>query len=101
MWRAITDAVGIEARDSLWDYPDLMPTAADIDDPTRIIESLQARLRGDAPVADEMDDAIARLLAGEDPRPSEGGADTAGGDQPGTDSGGGAPDDRPDPAPSA
>ena len=33
MWRAVTDAVGTGARDSLWDYPDLMPTASDIDDP--------------------------------------------------------------------
>ena len=73
MWRAITDAVGIEARDSLWDYPDLMPTSDDIDDPTRIIESLQARIRGDAPPEDEVDAAIARLLADEDERPSEGG----------------------------
>ena len=73
MWRTITDAVGIEARDSLWDYPDLMPTSDDIDDPTRIIESLQARIRGDEPPQDEVDAAIARLLAGEDERPSEGG----------------------------
>lgn len=72
MWRTITDAVGIEARDSLWDYPDLMPTSDDIDDPTRIIESLQARIRGDEPPQDEVDAAIARLLAGEDERPSEG-----------------------------
>lgn len=95
MWRAITDAVGIEARDSLWDYPDLMPTAEDIDDPSRIIESLQARLRGDAPVADEMDAAIARLLAGEDPQPGDDtapGGDTAPGE-------GDSPDDGPHPDP--
>lgn len=66
MWRRVTDAVGAAARDSLWDYPDLLPTAADIDDPTALIERLQARARGEQPVADEFDEALARLLDGDD-----------------------------------
>lgn len=66
MWKAVTDAVGTAARDSLWDYPDLMPTAEDIDDPTGLIERLQARARGEQPQADEFDEALARLLDGED-----------------------------------
>src|SRR5690606_16998674 len=66
MWQKVTDAVGIAARDSLWDYPDLQPTAEDIDDPTALIERLQARARGEAPVADEFDEALARLLDGDD-----------------------------------
>jgi hypothetical protein len=84
--------VGVEARDTLWDYPDLMPSSEDIDDPSRIIASLEARLRGDAPVADEIDDAIARLLAGEDERPREG---DGGVEEPGAgadDTGDGGPD---------
>ncbi|OAZ39530.1 hypothetical protein A9Z40_06710 [Microbacterium arborescens] len=63
MWRAITDAVGTDARDSLWDYPDLMPTPADVDDPAALIGRLQARARGEAPERDEMDDALDALLA--------------------------------------
>lgn len=66
MWQKVTDAVGIAARDSLWDYPDLQPTAADIDDPTALIERLQARARGEEPMADEFDEALTRLLAGDD-----------------------------------
>ncbi|MGM7678254.1 zinc-dependent metalloprotease [Microbacterium sp. A94] len=66
MWRKVTDAVGMAARDSLWDYPDLQPTAADIDDPTALIERLQARARGEEPATDEFDEALARLLDGED-----------------------------------
>jgi putative hydrolase len=66
MWRKVTDAVGASARDSLWDYPDLLPSAADIDDPTALIERLQARARGEEPVADEFDEALARLLDGDD-----------------------------------
>lgn len=65
LWRQITDAVGIAARDSLWDYPDLIPTAADIDDPSALIARLQARARGEQPQPDEMDEALAKLLEGE------------------------------------
>jgi putative hydrolase len=67
MWRAVTDAVGASARDALWDYPDLMPSAADIDDPAALVARLEARARGEEPAPDEMDDALARLLAGEVP----------------------------------
>jgi len=66
MWQAVTDAVGVGARDSLWDYPDLMPQAADIDDPTSLIARLQAQARGEQPAADEFDEALARLLDGDD-----------------------------------
>ncbi|WP_295013065.1 zinc-dependent metalloprotease [uncultured Microbacterium sp.] len=66
MWRAVTEAVGIEARDALWDYPDLMPDASDIDDPAALVARLQARARGEEPQPDEMDEALARLLNGED-----------------------------------
>ena len=67
MWRAVTDAVGVAGRDALWDYPDLMPTAEDIDDPAVLVARLEARARGEEPAPDEMDDALARLLAGEHP----------------------------------
>lgn len=66
LWRAVTDAVGIAARDSLWDYPDLMPDAADIDDPSALIARLQAAARGEEPPADAFDEALARLLDGDD-----------------------------------
>ena len=66
MWKAVTEAVGIAGRDALWDYPDLMPTAEDIDDPTALVARLQATARGEQPVADEFDEALARLLDGDD-----------------------------------
>ncbi|MGI0518924.1 hypothetical protein ABY45_00010, partial [Microbacterium maritypicum] len=53
-------------RDSLWDYPDLMPTAEDIDDPSALVARLQAAERGEQPAADEFDEALARLLDGDD-----------------------------------
>jgi len=93
MWRAVTDAVGIEGRDALWDYPDLMPTAEDIDDPAGLVARLEARARGEEPSPDEMDEALARLLAGEDlgAAPSD--------DRPGADPEGGSAGDHPDAAP--
>ncbi len=79
MWRAVTDAVGSADRDSLWDYPDLMPGASDIDDPAALVARLQARARGEEPPRDAFDDALDALLkaendpdagdAPEDPRP--------------------------------
>jgi hypothetical protein len=65
MWRAVTDAVGVNARDALWDYPDLMPTSEDIDDPSALVARLQARARGEEPARDAMDEALEQLLAGE------------------------------------
>ena len=65
MWRAVTDAVGVNARDALWDYPDLMPTSEDIDDPSALVARLQARARGEEPARDAMDDALEELLSGE------------------------------------
>lgn len=69
MWRAVTDAVGVAARDALWDYPDLMPTAEDIDDPAALVARLEALARGETPARDAFDDALEELLAG-----GEGGA---------------------------
>ena len=43
-----------------------MPQSSDIDDPSALIARLQAMQRGEAPVADEFDEALARLLDGDD-----------------------------------
>ncbi|MDR7234259.1 zinc-dependent metalloprotease [Agrococcus sp. BE272] len=96
-WRAVTDAVGPQVRDSLWDQPDLMPGSADIDDPSRVI----ARLQG-AGELDEMDLALQELLDdaerdaaepaagsepadGGEPAAEEASADEAGAEEPGAD----------------
>jgi len=61
MWQAVTDAVGAEARDALWDHPDVLPTAEDIDDPSRLV----ARLTAGEPEQDDVDRALAELLGDE------------------------------------
>jgi len=91
MWRAVTDAVGVAARDALWDYPDFMPQASDIDDPSALIARLEAMQRGEAPETDEFDEALARLLDGDDFGGAPGG-DSPDGDSPDGDS----PDEGPD-----
>ncbi|CAN5341304.1 zinc-dependent metalloprotease [soil metagenome] len=58
MWQAVQDAVGAEARDSLWAHPDILPTDADIDDPTALV----ARLQGGTPEPDDVDQALEDLL---------------------------------------
>ncbi|MCU1417086.1 MAG: hypothetical protein JWP32_1260 [Schumannella sp.] len=58
MWQAVQDAVGAEARDSLWAHPDILPSDADIDDPTALV----ARLQGGTPEPDDVDQALEDLL---------------------------------------
>ncbi|NYF10209.1 putative hydrolase [Leifsonia sp. AK011] len=68
MWQAVTDAVGMDARDALWSHPDLVPVASDIDDPTALI----ARITAGPPEPDEFDRALEDLLDDESgDRPTE------------------------------
>lgn len=58
MWKLVHDAVGADVRDGLWDHPDAVPTADDIDDPAALV----ARLRGGPVAPDAMDVALRELL---------------------------------------
>ncbi|SDK81251.1 putative hydrolase [Cryobacterium psychrotolerans] len=62
MWQAVTDAVGNEARDSLWAHPDIVPSSADLDDPKVLVERLTSTAAGAPPVLDEIDQALEDLL---------------------------------------
>lgn len=55
MWRAVTEAVGIQKRDALWSHPDLTPTSADINEPTGLIERIKNS-------GDSLDDELRGLL---------------------------------------
>ena len=69
-WQRITEAVGPDARDGLWAHPDLLPGSDDIDDPARVIATLQG---ADSIGPDALDQALSELLADEDgDRPIEG-----------------------------
>jgi len=68
MWQYVSDELGPEIRDAQWSQPDLMPSAADIDDPTAFV----ARIRGGEGAPDDIDAAIERLLNDETgDRPTE------------------------------
>jgi putative hydrolase len=71
MWKAVTDAAGGEARDRLWSHPDLLPTAADLDDPAALVARLGAEASGAEPELDEVDQALEDLLRGDTERPTE------------------------------
>lgn len=97
MWRVVTDAVGVASRDALWDYPDFMPGASDIDDPDALVARIRSREGGVADdAADEVDDAIARILAGEEPSDPADGAAT-GDDADDADAGDDGPGEEPTP----
>ncbi len=44
LWASSTDAHGVDGRDGLWAHPDMLPTAADLDDPDGFVHREQ-RLR--------------------------------------------------------
>lgn len=38
LWEKLTDAVGADARDAVWQHPDLLPGAEDLDEPAAFID---------------------------------------------------------------
>lgn len=67
MWRAVTEAVGVEARDALWAHPDILPTSGDIDDPSALIARLTGTDTAGTEADEEFDQALEQLLRGETP----------------------------------
>jgi putative hydrolase len=74
LWGSLRARQGQEARDAVWAHPDLLPSAADLDDPLGFREDMKAP----AELTDEaFDAAIQELLDGE--RPDDQGGDEGGG----------------------
>ncbi|MEE1620346.1 zinc-dependent metalloprotease [Zafaria sp. J156] len=80
-WAQVLADRGIEGRDAVWEHPDLMPTAEDLDDPAGFGGRRALVDAGDA----ELDEALNRLLSG--------GYDTPAADDAGAASGPGEPDE--------
>jgi putative hydrolase len=57
LWERLTTAAGIDARDAVWNHPDLMPSADDLDDPASFIDRV---IGGDVSSAD-VDALIAEI----------------------------------------
>jgi putative hydrolase len=71
MWKAVSEAAGADGRDRLWSHPDLMPTGADLDDPSALVARLTAEASGQEPEYDAVDQALEDLLRGDTERPKE------------------------------
>ncbi len=57
LWQRLTDAAGIDARDAVWNHPDLLPTSSDLDEPAAFIDRV---IGGDTSTLD-IDAAIAEF----------------------------------------
>lgn len=57
LWERLTEAVGADARDAVWQHPDLLPSSADLDEPAGFIDRI---VGGDT---SGMDSAIEAAIA--------------------------------------
>jgi putative hydrolase len=58
LWQALLEARGMESRDAVWDHPDLLPSAEDLDDPMGFVHRAELDLSsletsGEPPTPDE------------------------------------------------
>lgn len=63
LWETIARDGGLSARDAVWDHPDLLPTAEDLDDPA----GYQSRRDESAESHTDLDRALAEILGEEPP----------------------------------
>lgn len=98
LWRRVTTAVGAEARDKVWDHPDLLPTAEDLRNSAGFIDGLldTSGIDGFDPIAeiDALEKELGNLGTGEADNPSDRGAfEDPKDDQPGSGPDGSGPSD--------
>ena len=67
LWERLTDAVGVDARDAVWQHPDLLPNSADLDEPAGFIDRI---IGGDTSGLD-IDSAIAEFQKTESEKSDE------------------------------
>ncbi len=81
LWASLKVERGIEGRDAVWQHPDLLPTAEDLDDPQGFSERRKLAEASDS----EVDDALQKLLSGGFDEPADAGAEDTGAENPGAD----------------
>jgi len=69
LWGSLRTRQGIEARDGVWTHPDLLPSAADLDDPLTFREDAA---KPEELSADDFDAELRKLLDGDEPEAPEG-----------------------------
>nr|WSZ98371.1 zinc-dependent metalloprotease [Streptomyces sp. NBC_00857] len=83
LWASLTDARGVDGRDGLWEHPDMLPTASDLDDPDGFVHHEQ-------PDFSELDKMLGEAADGGKPnlrKDDSGGQDSGGQNSGGRDSG--------------
>ena len=76
LWERLTQAVGADARDAVWQHPDLLPSASDLDEPAGFIDRM---IGGDT---SDMDSAIEQALNEADDVGRDGAGEEDGTDRP-------------------
>ena len=69
LWDRLTQAAGVDARDAVWQHPDLLPDSEDLDEPAGFIDRV---IGGDT---SGIDDVIAEFERGTDPGSGHDGPD--------------------------
>lgn len=64
LWEKLTEAVGADARDAVWQHPDLLPGAADLDEPAAFIDRV---IGGDTSGIDQLLEDLERNEGPEGP----------------------------------
>lgn len=58
LWERLTTAVGADARDKVWQHPDLLPESSDLDEPAAFIDRI---IGGSSEIDSAIDQAIAEF----------------------------------------
>jgi putative hydrolase len=66
LWERLTQAVGADARDAVWQHPDLLPDSDDLDEPAAFIDRI---IGGDTSGIDAAIAEFEKAAAQEDDRP--------------------------------
>jgi putative hydrolase len=80
MWQALTEERGTSGRDQIWEHPDLLPTAEDLEDPEGFARGRPELDLSDLSDLNHGDEAAEQEPTPEEPKPEEPKPDDPGGE---------------------
>ncbi|MFI6981659.1 zinc-dependent metalloprotease [Embleya sp. NPDC050154] len=81
LWASLADARGVDGRDAVWQHPDLLPTADDLDDPDGFVHHAELDLSGlDAELDADLDKLESTKPEGDRPGDEQAGDDKPAGE---------------------
>jgi hypothetical protein len=63
LWASLGDARGTDGRDALWEHPDMLPTAKDLDDPDGFVHGAEALPDEESIDFSKLDEMLGRAAA--------------------------------------